>query len=228
MLQKKKKFTKKEIRKDTLLTVIEKSESFFEMYRNKIYTYGLIVLIAIGGIYFYLNQRAQENDEAGIELSRIMKLYNQGLYLEAIEGRQGSNIIGLKQIVEKYSGTENGETAKIFLANAYSLLGNYEEAQKYFQDYSGSIDYFQAASLAGQAGYEAAKGEYEEAAELYLKASKISEINAENPRYMLYAGINYLNIGEKKQAKVLFTAIKRDFPNTPVITEVDNYIALAD
>jgi tetratricopeptide (TPR) repeat protein len=228
MLQKKKKFTKKEIRKDTLLTVIEKSESFFEMYRNKIYTYGLIVLIAIGGIYFYLNQRAQENDEAGIELSRIMKLYNQGSYLEAIEGRQGSNIIGLKQIVEKYSGTENGETAKIFLANAYSLLGNYEEAQKYFEDYSGSIDYFQAASLAGQAGYEAAKGEYEEAAELYLKASKISEINAENPRYMLYAGINYLNIGEKKQAKVLFTAIKRDFPNTPVITEVDNYIALAD
>ncbi|HEY7751395.1 MAG TPA: tetratricopeptide repeat protein, partial [Ignavibacteriaceae bacterium] len=192
------------------------------------YTYGLVVLIAIGGIYFYLSQRAQENEQAGIELSRIMKLYNQGSYLEAIEGRQGSNIIGLKQIVEKYSGTENGETAKIFLANAYSLLGNYEEAQKYFEDYSGSIDYFQAASLAGQAGYEAAKGEYEEAAELYLKASKISEINAENPRYMLYAGINYLNIGEKKQAKVLFTAIKRDFPNTPVITEVDNYIALAD
>ena len=179
-------------------------------------------------VYFFLNQKAEENELAGIELSRVMKLYNQGAYLEAIEGRQGTNIIGLKQIVDKFGGTENGETAKIFLANCYSFLGNNDEAIKYFEDYSGSIDYFIAASLAGRAGYSAVKGDYEKAAELYLNASKVSKINAENPYYMLNAGIYFLNSGDKKQAKVLFAAIKKEYPNTTIIREVENYITLAD
>ena len=228
MLQKKKKFTKKEIKEDKLISIVYKSESFFEEYKSKIYTYGLVLVVVAAAIYFFLNQKAEENELAGIELSRVMKLYNQGAYLEAIEGRQGSNIIGLKQIVDKFGATENGETAKIFLANCYSFLGNNDEAIKYFEDYSGSIDYFIAASLAGRAGYSAVKGDYEKAAELYLNASKVSKINAENPYYMLNAGIYFLNSGDKKQAKVLFAAIKKEYPNTTIIREVENYITLAD
>jgi len=228
MLQKKKKFTKKEIKEDKLISIVYKSESFFEEYKSKIYTYGLVLVVVAAAVYFFLNQKAEENELAGIELSRVMKLYNQGAYLEAIEGRQGSNIIGLKQIVDKFGTTENGETAKIFLANCYSFLGNNDEAIKYFEDYSGSIDYFIAASLAGRAGYSAVKGDYEKAAELYLNASKVSKINAENPYYMLNAGIYFLNSGDKKQAKVLFAAIKKEYPNTTIIREVENYITLAD
>ena len=228
MLQKKKKFTKKEIKEDKLISIVYKSQSFFEEYKSKIYTYGLVLVVVAAAVYFFLNQKAEENELAGIELSRVMKLYNQGAYLEAIEGRQGSNIIGLKQIVDKFGTTENGETAKIFLANCYSFLGNNDEAIKYFEDYSGSIDYFIAASLAGRAGYSAVKGDYEKAAELYLNASKVSKINAENPYYMLNAGIYFLNSGDKKQAKVLFAAIKKEYPNTAIIREVDNYITLAD
>jgi len=228
MLQKKKKFTKKEIKEDKLISIVYKSESFFEEYKSKIYTYGLVLVVVAAAVYFFLNQKAEENELAGIELSRVMKLYNQGAYLEAIEGRQGSNIIGLKQIVDKFGTTENGETAKIFLANCYSFLGNNDEAIKYFEDYSGSIDYFIAASLAGRAGYSAVKGDYEKAAELYLNASKVSKINAENPYYMLNAGIYFLNSGDKKQAKVLFAAIKKEYPNTTIIREVENYITMAD
>jgi len=61
-----------------------------------------------------------------------------------------------------------------------------------------------------------------------LNASKVSKINAENPYYMLNAGIYFLNSGDKKQAKVLFAAIKKEYPNTAIIREVDNYITLAD
>lgn len=228
MLQKKKKFTRKEIKEDKLISLVYKSQSLFEEHKNKIYIYGLVLVVVAAAVYYFLTQKAEENVLAGIELSRVMKLYNQGAYLEAIEGRQGTDIIGLKQIVDKYSGTENGETAKIFLANSYSFLGNDDEALKYFEDYSGSIDYFSAASLAGRAAYFASKGEYEKAAELYLKASKVSKINAENPQYMLNAGIYFLNTGDKKQAKALFTAIKQEYPNTSVIREVDNYVTLAD
>jgi tetratricopeptide (TPR) repeat protein len=154
-----------------------------------------------------------------------MTLYDQGAYLEAIEGKQGTNIIGLKRLVNEYSGTENGETAKIYLANCYSFLGKYDEAFKYYEDYNGSIDYFKAASLAGQAGHYAMNGDYEKAANLYLNASKQSSVNSQNPDYMLNAGIYFLKADEKDEAKILFDKIKEDYSTSLANREVDKYLA---
>ncbi len=177
-------------------------------------------------VYFYINQKAESNEKAGVELSRMMSLYDQGAYLEAIEGKQGSNIMGLKNLVEEYDGTENGETAKIYLANCYAFLGNYDEAIKYYEDYSGSVDYFKAASLAGRAGYYASKDQFEKAADLYLEASKLSSINSQNPDYLLKAGIYYQKIGNEEDAKVLFERIKEEYTASAANREVDKYLAL--
>jgi len=228
MLQKKKKLSKKEIKEDTLITFYNSSRNFFEDNKNKILMYSGVLVLVAALVYFYSNQKAKENETAGLELSRVMDLYDQGQYLEAIEGKQGSNIIGLKRIVEEYEGTENGETAKIYLANCYSFLGNYEEAFKYFDDYSGSIDYFEAASLAGQAGYYAMNQNFEKAANLYLNASRVSALNAQNPDYMLNAGIYFLKIGDDDEAKILFNKIKEDYPSSLAYREVDKYLSLAN
>jgi len=192
MLQKKKKLSKKEIKKDSLLELYESSIEFFEKYKSKIMLYAGVLVVAVAAVYFYLNQKSQTNEKAGLELSRIMSIYDQGSYLEAIEGKQGTNVIGLKNLVNEYDGTENGETAKIYLANSYAFLGNYEDAFKYYSDYNGSIDYFKATALAGEAGYYANKNEFQKAADLFLKASKKSDVNSQNPDYLLNAGINYL------------------------------------
>ena len=226
MLQKKKKLSKKEIKEDKLITYFYSAENFFTKYKNKILPYTGVVLIAVVAVYFYLNQKAENNEKAGLELSRIMGIFNQGSYLEAIEGKQGTNIIGLKRLVEEYGGTENGETAKIYLANCYAYLGNYQEAIKYYEDYSGSIDYFKAAALAGRAGYYASNNEYEKAADLYLEASKLSEINSQNPDYLLNAGIYYMKAGNKDEAKILFSRIKEDYTSSLANREVDKYLSL--
>jgi len=226
MLQKKKKLSKKEIKEDKLLVFYKNAVVFFEENKNKVLTYAGVLVAVAAIVYFYVNQKSESNDKAGLELSRIMPLYDQGAYLEAIEGRQGTNIIGLKKLVEDYSGSENGETAKIYLANSYAFLGNYDEAFKYYEDYGGSIDYFEAASLAGQAGYYAVKEDYEKAANLYLKASKISQINSQNPDYLLNAGIYYLKTGEKEEAKILFNRIKDDYTTSLAYREVDKYLSM--
>lgn len=226
MLQKKKKLSKKEIKEDKLLKLYQSSLNFFEKNKNKILTYAGVLVIVAAAAYLYMNQKSESNEKAGLELSRIMPLYSQGSYLEAIEGRQGSNIIGLKRLVEEYGGTENGETAKIYLANSYAFLGNYEEAYKYFKDYSGSIDYFKATALAGQAGYFANKGDFEKAANLFLRASKISKVNSQNPDYMLNAGIYYLKAGEKEEAKILFNRIKEEYSTSLAYREVDKYLSM--
>lgn len=226
MLQKKKKLSKKEIKQDKLFDLLHNAEMYFEKYKNKIFTYLVVVVVAAAAVYFYINQKSENNEKAGLDLSRIMSLYDQGAYLEAIEGKQGSNIIGLKKIVEEYDGTENGETAKIYLANCYAYLGNYDEAIKYYEDYSGSIDYFKAASLAGQAGNYASQQNYEKAADLYLEASKMSNVNSQNPDYLLNAGIFYLKAGNIEEAKILFDRIKEDYSTSLSYREVDKYLAL--
>jgi len=226
MIQKKKKLSKKEIKEDKLLVFYKNAVVFFEENKNKVLTYAGVLVAVAAIVYFYVNQKSESNEKAGLELSRIMPLYDQGAYLEAIEGRQGTNIIGLKKLVEDFGGSENGETAKIYLANSYAFLGNYDEAFKYYNDYSGSIDYFESASLAGQAGYYAVQEDFEKAADFYLQASKISKINSQNPDYLLNAGIYYLKAGEKEEAKILFNKIKDDYATSLAYREVDKYLSM--
>lgn len=228
MLTKKKKLSKKEIKEDKLVSLMVKIENFYEDYKSKIIPYGGILIVAILAAYFYVNQQSAANEEAGLSLSRVMQIFDSGSYLEAIEGRQGTDIIGLKRIVEEYGSTENGETAKIYLANAYSYLGNYEEAFKYYEDYSGSIDIYKASALAGMAGHYAVKKDYQRAADLYKEAAGAAEINAQNPDYLLGAAVNYYNAGDTEDAKILLEKIKEDYATSEARKQADKYLALVE
>jgi tetratricopeptide (TPR) repeat protein len=228
MITKKKKFSKKEIKEDKLVSFMVSVENFYEDYKSKIFTYGAILVIAIAAAYFYVNQQKVENEKAGIELSRVMKIFDEGSYLEAIEGRQGTNIIGLKRIVEEFGGTENGESAKIFLANAYSYLGNYEDAFQYYEDYGGSIPVYNASAMAGMAGYYASKEEYKKAADLYKSAANVFDLNAQNPDYLLNAAVNYYSSGDIEEAKVLLEKIKEDYSTSNAGKQIDRYLALVN
>jgi len=228
MLTRKKKLSKKEIKEDKLVSLMVKVENFYEDYKNKIFLYSGILIVAALAAYFYVNQQKAANEEAGLHLSRVMQIFDSGSYLEAIEGRQGTNIIGLKRVVEEFGNTENGETAKIYLAGAYSYLGNYEEAFKYYNDYSGSIDLYKASALAGMAGYYAAKRDYQRAADLYNDAAGAVEINAQNPNYLLSAAVNYYNAGDTEEAKILLEKIKEDYATSEARKQVDKYLALVE
>jgi tetratricopeptide (TPR) repeat protein len=228
MLTKKKKLSKREIKEDKLVTTYYKVYNYFNENKNRIGMYAGGLLLVIAAIYFYMNNKAENNLQAGIQLSRVMGLYDAGAYLEAIEGRQGTNIVGLKKIVSEYGSTENGEIAKIYLANSYQMLGNIEEAYKYYEDYSGSSKIFKASALSGEAGYYANKKEYEKAADLYRSASRVSKENVSNPEYMLKAAINYIDAGNKEEAKDLLETIRKDYQTSTAFRELDKYLTLVN
>lgn len=223
MLTKRKKLTKKEIKEDKLVEFYYKAQNYIEENKNKVLMYAGALAIVVVAVIFYLNFRSSQNEEAGVLLARVIDLYDQGSYLEAIEGIQGKNLVGLKKIVEDYGSTENGETAKIYLANAYAFLGQYEKAFELYEDYGGSNDIYKAAALAGQAGYFASKNEYEKAANLFKKAANVSEINPSRPDYLLKAGINFMKAGQKDEAKALFQIIKDDYKTSTAFAQVDRY-----
>lgn len=224
MFEKKKKITKKEIKQDKLVEFYYKSQDFIRENQKQILIYigafiGVILLV-----FFYSNYRSSQNQEAGKLLSKVMELYDAGSYLEAIEGKQGTpSIKGLKEIVNEYGSTENGETAKIYLANSYAFLGQNDKALKYYEDYSGSIDIFKATALAGQAAYYSFKEDYAKAAKLYKQAAFISETNPNRPDYLLQAGINFMKSKNNDEAKTLFQIIKDDYKASNAHAQVDRY-----
>ena len=228
MLTKKKKLSKREIKEDRLVTTYYKVYNYFNENKNRIGIYAGGLLVVIAAIYFYMNSKTENNIQAGIQLSRVMGLYDAGAYLEAIEGRQGTNIVGLKKIVSEFGSTENGETAKIYLANSYQMLGNVEEAFKYYEDYGGSNKIFKATAISGEAGYYADKKEYDKAADLFLSASRVGKENVLNPEYMLKAAVNFINAGKKEDAKDLLETIRQDYKTSTAFREVDKYLTLVN
>jgi tetratricopeptide (TPR) repeat protein len=228
MLSKKKKLTRKEIKEDKLVTYYYKVYGYLMENKNHLGIYAGGLIIAAAAIYFYLSNKAANNEIAGTQLAKVIALYDAGSYLEAIEGRQGTNIEGLKKIVAEYGNTKNGEIAKIYLANAYQMLGNLEEAFKYYEDYSGSNDIYEATALAGEAGYYAYKKDYDKAANLYRKAARVSEENVLNPDYLLKAAINFIEAGQKEDAKELLETIKKSYQTSTAFRDVDKYLVLVN
>lgn len=228
MLTKKKQISKKEIQEDKLVTSYYQTISFVEKYRKQIYIYLGVLVVLAAAVYFYISNQSKNNEKANTELARVMDLYNQGAFQEAIEGRQGTNITGLKKIVDQYGSTENGETAKIFLGNAYNYLGKFDEAFKAYDDYSGSIDELKAAALAGKAGVYEAKKEFEKAASAYKDAAHISKTNVMNGEYLLNSGINFLKANMKEKALEQFKIVQDEYKTSPAMRELDRYLAQAE
>jgi tetratricopeptide (TPR) repeat protein len=228
VLTKKKKITKKVIKEDKLVTTYYKTLEFIDKYKRQIYIYGGIILVVVIAAYWYINERTKNNEMASSELAKVMEYYAKGSYQEAIEGVPASNIVGLKKIVEDYGSTENGESAKIFLADSYASLGKMEEAYKYYDDYSGSNKMFKATALAGKASYFEYKNEYLKAADAFNEAGRVSQTNPENAGYLLNASIDYIKAGEKVKAKGLLEKIRDDYNTSMAARNVDRYLALVD
>lgn len=228
MLSARKKISKKEIKEDKLVSTYYKFYNFyFENQAKILIGLGVIAVIVVAFILIN-NKKKNDNIAAANLLSKVVPLYESGSMKEAIDGVKAQNIIGLKQIVDQYGSTEQGETAKIYLANAYNVIGDLNKALEYYDDYSGSIDLLKATALAGKAGILQSKKEYEKASDLFMDAAHVSKSNPSNAEYLLEAGICLLQSGKKDEAKKIFESVKKDYKNLSAYLEVDKYLAQAE
>ena len=225
MAQKKKKITKKEIQEDQLVTSFYKVEEFVEQHKQNIIIGVAAVAIIALAIVWYNNKKIEDNLQATTEMAKVIPLFEKGSFQEAIEGQPGTNLNGLKSIVENYGSTEQGEFAKIYLADSYYYLGDYTNAKKYYEEYSGESSLHKAAAYAGIAACYEQEGNYEKAAGYYNKAASVSKYNPLTPDYLLNAGINYIKVNKKDMAETVLNRIKKEFKTSPIAREVDKYLA---
>lgn len=228
MLEKKKKLTKKQIKEDKLVTSYYQAQKFYEDNQSKILLAVGAIAIIIVAVFWYSSKVEQENLTATTELARVIPLYEQGSYLEAIDGKPGTNIMGLIKIVDEFGGSDQGEVARIYLANAYYFTGKIDEALEEYDNYSGSNKLLSASAIAGKAACYEAKENFKEASNSYEKAANIDKYNPQNPDYLLSAGKNYIKAGDKENAEEVLKELKESYKNSQAAREADKYLSYLD
>ncbi len=200
-----------EVLDDDFDTVEEISE------RSKYIRYGVIaagvIVLLVGGwlLYGYYQDNAQR--QASIQLSRIRPYYEQNVFDAALNGlgnatMRGEKVPGLKAIADENSGNEAGKLAALYAANSFVALGDFNQAERYFdQASSASAPITRLGGLAGLASCKAQKNASAEAAKLYEEAASVAEKMGEEDRFRLFAALQYEKAGQKDQALKIYQAI---------------------
>ena len=229
MLNPKKKLAKKEIKKDPLLSSYEKATGFYYSNKKNLTRMVLALLAFIAGIFWYADNRRQNNDHAMSELGKVFSIYDQASsnpsqYAVAINGQTEKGIVGLKAIVNKYGGSHGGEIARCYLANCYRMTGKFDEAISEYKSFSPPTTLLKASAQAGLGACYEAKKQYADAASAYDKAANVASNPLVTPDYMVAAARCYGLSGEKEKAVAMFKRIKVEYPNTAAARDADRYI----
>ena len=171
----------------------------------------VIVLAAIGYYYYSTSQAEKATQEAAMALSKILPEYESGNYAVALDGGTtslGIDAIGLVDIANKYSGTNEGHLAALYAANAYLNSNQYSEAKTYFDkatDSESSI--VESGAYAGLAFVAEEEGNLESAADNYKKAAEKLTEDLLKSKYLYFAALNYEQAGKKDNAKNIYQSI---------------------
>ena len=211
------------------MSTLGQLEVFYEQNKKNIsYAVTAIIVIVIAS-WAYINNRQTNSEKAATELGKVFKIYDQAAsdakqYTIAINGQPDRGIMGLKSVVENYGGTDSGELARLYLANCYYTLGQYDEALSHYDKFSGGDNLLQASALAGVGGCYEAKKEYSKAATNYENAASKASNPSITPEYLNEAGRCYGLAGEKSKAVELFKRLKQEYPTSTFAREADRYI----
>jgi tetratricopeptide (TPR) repeat protein len=205
--------------KDVLVS-LETAKTWFE--RNRIKVFAGVAILAFGAIALFLWRSGAEadNETASTWLSRITNdAYNSSNFRLAIDGdntkRVGNEPLrGLREIVTTYGSTKSGQMAKVYLANSYYYMGQFDSAMRVFEDISAKEPMVKASVDAGKATIFQEKGNKEEAAKLFMSAAGMDPVNPLNADYTLAAAKNFEELGKKDDAVKAYRKLLEDYPGT--------------
>lgn len=208
---------------EKLMTFYYKAVDFFDKNKKHVYTALTILVIAVAGIILLVNKRKANNEIAAIEMGKIKDIYNANNYQQAINGDSLGVSKGLQYIVDEYGSTENGQLAKIWLANSYYALRDFDKAEKYYKDYSGGNKILEVSAAAGLAAVYEAKNNFTEAAKQFEKVASMDKENPFIDQYLFYAAKDYYKANDFANAKKLFDKIKEEYPKSKYLAESERY-----
>lgn len=212
-----------ELRQDQMVTFYARAWNFVDKNRTLVWgVVGALVLLVALLIGYVFYQQAQEA-EAQEALAVPIRLYEQESYRQALDGPDGQ--MGFLAIADEYGGTDAGNLARFYAADALYNLGEYDQALEYFQAFDKDNTYLGASALAGEAAIYENQEDFARAGQLYEQAAAQFKSELSSPRYLLSAGRAYEEAGDYAAAQAAYETLKEDYPTAPAAQNVDAYLA---
>ncbi len=184
---------------------------------------GVILAFVINGTLKKSNSK--KTQKAMVALNRITPYYNAPDFKRALFGDssktiRGERIIGLLEIIDEYSGTEQANLASLYAGNSYLTLNKANEAIEYFEKAldSKSNEVLQA-SYAGLGSCYEILGSLEESADNFQKAKDLAVSDNAEARYSYYEARAYEKLNKKDKAENIY----KDIINKNKFSEFANY-----
>jgi tetratricopeptide (TPR) repeat protein len=185
-----------------------KVQEFYELNKKYI-TWGTVAVIAIVVFgYIYISGKKADENTANSQLGTVIPVFAQGQYQMALDGDPQRQITGLKDIAQKYGSTTSGQLAKIYVAQCYLNMSQWDNAIAAFDECSPSGDFLKSLVGASQAASFEGKKDYAKAADLYESSAKITTDEYLKANRWFNAGRAWCMAGNKDKAFEAFTKAK--------------------
>jgi tetratricopeptide (TPR) repeat protein len=227
--------TKRQMKEDKFVTGLLKSQEYFNRYRTQILlgVAGFFV-VAIVAVLFITNARSAEQaaeDQYGMASMSVREFFNT---FEADRNQDGipdgnldSSLTILttakaefQNIIDQHGGSDMAKFATFYLASISFKLGNYAEAESYYQKFLDKYYInkgFIAAAKLGLAGCKESLRDFEGAGMLYLEIAQKYPDFPQQTEALRKAAINLARGGLNDQAKLAFELLeKSDAPRSTV------------
>ena len=186
---------------------------------------GIVALVAL---YFVLNQYVwgPRDNAAKNEIFKAQQMFARDSFQVALDGKE-DEFMGFLDIIDEYGSTSTGNLACAYAGICYKNLGEYDEAIKFLNKFSGS-DELVSPSIVGAVGdcywdlENASK-----AVDYYLKAASMADNDLLSPLYKKRAALAYLSMDKKSEAAKLLEGIITDYPNYADMNDVMKFLEIA-
>ncbi|GIV60391.1 tetratricopeptide repeat protein [Rhodocaloribacter litoris] len=210
---------RQELRQDTVVTFYARAWEFVDRNRTIVLGAAAVVVLVVAALIGYAVYQQRQQAKAVAEMAGAVQAYEQGRYREALDGTAG--YVGLLAIIDRYGGTEAGNLARFYAANAFFQLGEYDQALELFRDFEKEDNLIGASAVAGEAAVYEQRGEHERAARLYRRAAGMVRSEQVAADYLFDAARAYEAAGDYGAAREVYREIKDRYGDTPAARNVD-------
>lgn len=215
-------------------TNLNKSEAFFNKYKNQLIAVVAVLVIIIAGWFVYeAYVSGPREDKASTALARGQEYFNQEQFDVALKG-DSAGFKGFLGVISDYGSTKAGNLARLYAGLCYANLNKWNDAVKYLDEYSPADDAMVSPAAIAALGNAYAHVKQVDKAVKYLNhaadmADKQSRDGANislSPTFRLQAGILLESQGKNQEALKTYQDIKKKYVNAALVqsSEIDKYI----
>jgi tetratricopeptide (TPR) repeat protein len=202
----------------------ERIEDFVLKYKVHLgVSAGAIAVIVVGYLFYTQMILAPMEQEAAEEIYRAQWAYEDGNFEKALHGEPGE-FAGFLEISENYGRTKSGNLANYYAGSALLHQGEYNRAIEHFRQFRTESKMLLPMKLGGKGDAYSQLGQYEKAAEFYMKAAQSQDNKLTAPIYFRKAGLVYEELGEYGKALDAFQQVVDNYSGHRDVFEIRKYI----